>query len=164
MKCIKIRLLLSVLLLAIFAVSCSEDSVEPPTPSPPQEATIWNGPTVTFQKPNDSNPGIAANQDRITDEVWLTRGNDGGQIYNAVSESSANKDDSPAGTLWAIGTTADFENLSFAKFRTTVGKPKNVVGTDLVLLLVEENIAIDIKFTSWAQNKGGGFSYERSSN
>jgi hypothetical protein len=35
-------------------------------------------------------------------------------------------------------------------------------GQDLVLHLITENIYMDIKFTSWKSGKGGGFSYERS--
>ena len=43
-----------------------------------------------------------------------------------------------------------------------------VVGENMVLYLIEENIYIDIKFTSWSEGNGdgegsgGGFSYERS--
>ncbi|MEO1625784.1 MAG: hypothetical protein AAFV25_11555, partial [Bacteroidota bacterium] len=96
--------------------------------------------------------------------VWITRAEGGGQIFNAVTEDDASKDTSPAGTLWAEGTTADLDNLTFGNFRTVVDMPRNIVGTDYVMLLVEENIAIDIKFTSWSRNKKGGFAYERSSN
>ena len=35
-------------------------------------------------------------------------------------------------------------------------------GQDLVLHLITDNIYMDIKFTSWKSGKGGGFSYERS--
>ncbi|MEL7220021.1 MAG: hypothetical protein AAGJ93_01810, partial [Bacteroidota bacterium] len=92
----------------------------------------------------------------------ITRGNNGGQIYNAVTETESNKVNSPDGTLWALGTTANIGNLTFNEFRTTI-KPQEVVGEDLVLLLVDDQIAIDIIFTEWAGNQAGGFSYERSS-
>ncbi|NQX81161.1 MAG: hypothetical protein HRT66_04075 [Flavobacteriaceae bacterium] len=47
-------------------------------------------------------------------------------------------------------------------------EPTMVVGENMVLYLIEENIYIDIKFTSWSEGNGdgegsgGGFSYERS--
>ena len=127
--------------------------------------TTWTGATTTFTKTNNANPTLESNQDRITTNVWLTRGNGGGQIYNAKSESNSSKPSSPADTQWALGTTANLATLSFDTFRNTIS-PKNVVGKDMVLHLVTDNIYIDIKFTSWTSGKtaGGGFSYERSTN
>ena len=144
----------------LIVAACNDDEE---TMVDPNAITVWSGATITFEKADDADPTIAANQDRISSNVWLTRGNNGGQIYNVVSENSSSKADSPAGTLWAQGTTANLDNLSFANFRSTI-QPQQVVGKDLVLLLVDENIAIDIKFTSWSQNKNGGFAYERSTN
>lgn len=126
------------------------------------EYTIWTGEKMTFSKNSGADPSEETNQDRITEKVWITRGNSGGQIFNAFSESSANENTSPAGTQWAIGTTDNIDNLTFKTFRGAVTKPKDVVGKNLVLLIPEGNIAIDIKFTSWASGKNGGFSYERS--
>lgn len=148
--------------LLIFS-ACTKDSLDLGVPSL-EQSTIWSGPTISFVKANGADPTLPENQDQITDLVSITRNSaGGGQIYNAVSETNSDKDNSPAGTLWARGTTADLQNLTFGTFRATVDKPKDAVGIDLVLLLVEENIAIDIKFTSWAQNRLGGFAYERSS-
>ena len=75
-----------------------------------------------------------------------------------------NKNNSPVGTLWAKGTTDNLENLDFDRFRATFPTKikSEIIGTDLVLLLEEENIAIDIKFTQWSGSKLGGFSYSRS--
>ena len=124
--------------------------------------TIWGGAKITFTKDAGSDPNDTANQDRLTDKVILTRLNDGGQLINIVTETTANQSSSPAGTEWAAGTTADLSNLTFGTFRS-LGKPKDVlVGNDFVLKLVEDNIVIDIKFLSWGQSKNGAFSYERS--
>lgn len=124
--------------------------------------TSWTGSKITFTKANGANPSSEANQDRITDNVWITRGNAGGQIYNAKTESIDNKSTSPADTEWALGTISDgIGNLSFNNFRTTV-RPKSAVGQNLVLHLITDDIYIDIKFLSWSQNRQGGFSYERS--
>ncbi|MDG1052938.1 MAG: hypothetical protein P8O81_06075, partial [Flavobacteriaceae bacterium] len=103
------------------------------------------------------------NQDRLTSNVWITRGNDGGQIYNAAKESIANKTNSPVGTTWAIGTIDQIESLTFKKFRAAVGKPKDVVGKDLVMYLEDDDIYLSVKFSDWSQKQNGGFTYERSS-
>ena len=44
--------------------------------------TIWDGPEITFTKGNNVNINLPQNQDRITDNVWITRGNSGGAIFN----------------------------------------------------------------------------------
>lgn len=129
--------------------------------------TTWSGATMTFTKADNTDPAMEANQDRITDKVWLTRGNASGDLYNAVTET-ASSSTSPAGTEWAEGTTADISNLTFGTLRN-VDKPKDLVNRNLVLRLVEENIFIDLKITAWSTGgggsnggSGGGFSYERS--
>jgi hypothetical protein len=124
--------------------------------------TTWNGPTMTFTKADNADPTLAVNQDQITSNVWLTRGNSGGQIYNAKTESDSSKSTSPDDTQWAFGTTSNLGTLTFSTFRGT-SKPQNAVGQNMVLHLVTDDIYIDIKITSWTSNKaGGGFSYERS--
>lgn len=125
--------------------------------------TLWEGVPITFSKPNEGNPNNEANQDRITDNVWLTRG-DVGILYNIVSEASANNSSSPAGTEWAQGTFADLSTLEFTNFRAACpgAKPKNVVGIPMVLHLIQDDIYIEITITSWAQGKVGGFTYIRS--
>ena len=125
--------------------------------------TTWNGPTMTFTKTDNADLTLAENQDQITSNVWLTRGNSGGQLYNAKTESDSSKSTSPDDTQWALGTTSNIGTLTFSTFRGT-SKPQDVVGQNMVLHLVTDDIYIDIKITSWTsgRNSGGGFSYERS--
>lgn len=127
--------------------------------------TVWDGSQITFTKQNFDDPSLESSQDRITDLVWLTRGNNGGQLYNAKTESNSSKSTSPDDTRWAFGTTSSLGSLTFSTFRGT-SKPKNAVGKDMVLHLVTDNIYIDIKITSWTSgnNSGGGFTYTRSTN
>ena len=66
------------------------------------------------------------------------------------------------GTQWAIGDTSNISSLTFATFRTAVGRPQDVVGKKLVLHIVEENVYMSVEFTSWASDQAGGFSYIRS--
>ncbi len=139
---------------------------EPGSASAPvidQGPVVAEGEWISFTKADGADPNDPANQDRISDDVILARGNQGGQIYNAVSESRADARTSPAGTLWALGTTAELDSLEFQPFRAAVGKPKNIAGKDLVLYLVESETYIDIRFTSWSAAKQGGFAYERRS-
>ena len=125
--------------------------------------TLWEGTPITFSKPNGGNPSEEANQDRITDNVWLTRGNLG-VLFNAFNESAANDNSSPAGTEWAQGTFANVETMQFTNFRSACpgNKPRNVVGIPMVVHLIEDDIYIEITITSWAQGKVGGFTYQRS--
>ena len=139
--------------------ACKSDSTEElPNPS---NRIVWSGPTITFEKEDDSDPRQAVNQDQISENVWLTRGIEGGQIYNLKQETEYDKDRSPAGTQWAVGTIDQIDNLNFQPFRDAI-KPKEVVGEDLVLFLAEDGIFLSIKFTKWSEGKTGGFAYERS--
>lgn len=126
------------------------------------EGTVWSGERITFTKADGGEPTAAENQDRLTDAVWITRGNSGGQIFNIRARERADKNASPVGTLWARGTTADLPDLDFAPFRTAVGKPKTVEGVDLVMYLVEADAYVDVRFESWSEEKAGGFGYMRS--
>lgn len=166
--------LLSFLLLFFIATSCTEDSLGDPNMQPmgeemeeeddgtTTEPEIWTGADLTFSKANNANPSEETNQDRLTDNVWITRGNNGGQIYNAKTESNANKSASPDGTEWVVGAIEDIATLTFRPFRSAVGSPKNVVGKDLVLHLIEDDIYLKVRFVEWSSSKGGGFTYVRS--
>ena len=123
---------------------------------------IWSGATKSFVKQDGASPEDQINQDRLTPKVWITRGNNGGQIYNKAIESSSDKAASPSGTEWSIGKIGEIESLIFTNFRIAVGKPQTVVGKDLVLHLIEEDIYLSVKFTSWSGGKKGGFAYDRS--
>ena len=147
-------------LISLLIISCSSNDEGENTFT--DSANIWNGATITFTKSNGSDPTVMANQDRLSSNVWITRGNDGGQIYNIAKESVADKTNSPVGTKWAIGTLSQIETLSFTKFRTAVSKPKDVVGKNLVMYLENDDVYLTVKFTSWSEGKNGGFAYERS--
>lgn len=168
MKRIKLSTPFACFFIIFFLISCgsddgnSEEDILVETPDL-TETIIWTGPTISFEKAPGADPLLAENQDRISASVAITRGNNGGQIYNAFIETEADKDMSPRGTLWARGTTANLQNLTFSTFRGTLEKPKENVGVNLVMLLIDENIAIDVEITSWSQQQLGGFAYERSS-
>ena len=141
-------------------VADSNDETGAPDSTGP---TIWSGPTLTFTKADGVDHTQPTNQDAITDNVVLTRG-DRGSLLNVVLEDTANTE-SPAGTEWAVGSTDALETLVFEPLKTAANdKMKNLPGTDLVLHLTEEDIYIDVTFLSWSSggDSGGGFGYERS--
>jgi len=131
-----------------------------------QGATIWNGPRVVFTKAEGADSTQAANQDRLTSNVWLTRGTSQG-LYNAAKENSFSHSFSPADTEWATGSTANYMSLNFTDWESwarSVGNPPATPGVSAVLHLKTDDIYLDVKFLSWSSRpaNGGGFSYERS--
>ena len=122
---------------------------------------IWSGPEIEFTKAAGSDPQLKVNQDSITKNVSITRGNSGGEIYNIFLETEASKGASPMGTEWAIGEVSNISSLTFQSFRNAVGSPKQVVGKSLVLHLIEEDQYISVEFKSWGQQHSGSFSYVR---
>jgi hypothetical protein len=129
--------------------------------SPP---TIWRGPKLTFTKPAFAEPGEPEAQDRLTDQVVITRGA-GNILYNIAQENSVDRTVSPMGTLWARGTTEALDDLSFQPLKAAANsRLQDVPGESFVVHLIEENIYLDVTFLSWVigRDSGGGFSYERS--
>ena len=135
-----------------------------------QAQTIWTGPMTTFTKSNDADWTLEANQDRITDNVWITRANNQ-SIFNISdntdTSSGSCSGSSPHDTEWAFGTIAD--GINTLTFDTFLGDsfadcgPPSVVNQNAVLHLITDDIYIDIKFVFWTSGgNGGGFSYMRS--
>lgn len=137
-------------------------------------ATIWTGPMLSFTYAGGGNPALEANQDRITESVWITRGENSG-IFNANSEDFF-VSNSPEGTAWAWNlagfntgleiSAVNYENLTFNPWVVANGGrgggPPSTVGTPGVLHLIEDDIYVDIIFTNWGgSDSGGAFSYNR---
>ena len=147
------------LFLGLF-ISCTNNSTEEEEEEE-ENFVIWEGASLEFTKESEADPTLRNNQDSISPSVRITRGVDGGQIYNVISEDASDKDSSPLGTRWAEGAVEDIAELSFSPFRTAVVNPKQVVGKKLILHLVNEDVYVPIEFSSWEDGKGGGFSYTR---
>ncbi len=127
-------------------------------------ATVWTGPTTTFTDAAGADPTQAANQDRLTPNVWITRGTEQG-VYNAKTETGFSHFFSPQDTEWADGTTATYASLSYTDWNTWSksihGGPPSTVGVNAVVHLISDDIYIDVQFTQWG-GPGGGFAYTRS--
>ena len=109
------------LIIILTLISCSTDDEQ--VPGDTTSSTIWKGSNITFSKADGADHTQSNNQDKLTSNVSITRANDGGQIFNIVKESAANKNSSPAGTTWSIGSINNIHSLSFTNFRAAVGKP-----------------------------------------
>lgn len=144
------NIILSIVIISL--ISCSKEK---------KEYEIWSGSNIEFKKEIGDDPKDKLNQDLITSSVSITRGNNG-EIYNAILEKEAQKGSSPLGTQWAIGGVESISTLSFSSFRNAVGSPKNVVGKNLVLHIIKEDVYLSVKFTKWGQTQKGSFTYIRS--
>lgn len=125
-------------------------------------ATIWNGPTITFSE-STTDTSDPDNQDRITDQVWITRGGTEG-IFNIAQEPGFTHFSSPKDTMWADGTLDNPASLNYTDWNTwaklTHSGPPSTVGVNAVMHLVSDDIYIAVKFTFWG-GSGGLFTYQR---
>lgn len=123
---------------------------------------IWNGPSITFQKANNADYHLSANQDFLTNNVIITRGDIQG-LFNIVSESSSGgrPSSSPLDTEWAQGTLANFANLNYESWGESFNwNPPSQVNNTFVVHLISDNIYFELTLLQWS-GYGGGFSYSR---
>jgi glucose/arabinose dehydrogenase len=127
-------------------------------------ATLWTGPATNFVNIAGTDPAQATNQDRLTPNVFITRGASQG-LWNAATENGFTHFLSPQGTEWSDGLLADYASLSYVDWDTWAkiqhGGPFGTVGVNAVVHLVADDIYVSVTFNSWG-GPGGGFSYTRS--
>jgi hypothetical protein len=117
--------------------------------------------SVTFTKDNYADWIDPANQDRITDNVWLTRANSRG-LFNAAYETSYDHNNSPYDTEWALGYTADLSPEDYRPWREAIYPPSEIAGKPISMHLISDDIYFDVMFHDWTCcGQGGGFSYTR---
>jgi len=120
---------------------------------------------VVFTKPDSSDWTQEEYQDRITDNVWITRKHNQSLFNIAQEDSYSGSNGSPIGTLWANTTTANADSTSYTNFVSMHGgSPQLIIGDTVSLYLPNENLYFDMIFLSYSgSNSGGGFSYIRTS-
>jgi len=133
--------------------------------------TEWTGALTTFTKTNNADWTLPANQDQITSNVSITRANNRG-LFNIIVETQAGQGGNgpqPSDTEWAFGNISDgigsltFTTWGAAHSASGSGDPSSLIGQDMVVHLITDDIYIDIELLSWSGGgSGGGFSYERS--
>lgn len=132
--------------------------------------TEWTGPKITFTKAGNADWTLEANQDRMTNNVWITRADNKG-LFNIAQEiehqGNNGSGPSPVDTEWAFGSISDgVQNLTFTTWGGAhFGNPTSLINDDMVVHLITDDIYIDIKLLSWGgSTTGAPFSYERSTN
>jgi len=121
---------------------------------------IWSGTKTIFFKSANADHTLEANQDRITDNVWITR-KTSGTLINALDDSGPN---APEGVRMAYGTIAQLATLTFSNAMKGLegSELKDLPGKDVVFFLTADDVYIDVHFISWSSDANGGeFSYER---
>lgn len=130
----------------------------------PANATeVWSGRNYGFSKAPFANPTLAVNQDRITDHVWITRGNIQG-IYNIEQESAFTHNLSPVDTEWAFGDAVNHASLTFQDWEDWAsGNPMATIGLNACVHLISDDIYLDIVFDEFSggSTSGGSFAYRR---
>lgn len=139
---------------------------------------VFSGYDVSFEKAADADETLPENQDQIVGGISITRGSARG-IFNIAHESSFVDFTSPVGTAWAFPNNNPEVTLSaalcgdgceeivFEDWQTANGGagggPPNTVGQNAILHLIEQDIYLDIRFTSWGvgTEAGGSFGYDR---
>ena len=143
-------------------------------------AEVWTGPTMTFAKAGSDDAALPENQDLLTPNVAITRKSSGG-LFNIVTESSFDRNISPADTEWAfadldgnpmgIAFSAEIcaaaeETCQFSNWWNAQGPSSqglNLVGRPAVVHLLTDGIYLDLMFTEWADaTSGGAVAYDRS--
>ena len=129
-------------------------------------ASVLNADSVVFTKADWADWTLQENQDRITDNVWITR-KDNQSLFNIAQEDgySGNSGSSPVGTLWAYTITTAADLASYTSFVTMHGgSPQSLIGDTVSLYLPQDSLYFDVTFLSYSSsNSGGGFSYRRTS-
>ena len=125
----------------------------------------FTGKTINFSKADFANFSLAQNQDRITSNVWITRGNYQG-LFNIATETDFQHSFSPQGTEWYYGPTHDADPMTdYDNWNDAIGGGSYTFYTDTFSLhLIEEDRFFDVIMKSWTEGKsqgGGGFSYTR---
>ena len=127
------------------------------------EGACINQQVVTFTKEDSADWTLPENQDRITNNVWITRKHNQ-SLFNIAQETGySGGAGSPVGTLWAGTSTAgalDEEFVSFVEMHG--GNPQSLINDTISLHLPESGKYFDVVLLSYSGgNSGGGFSYSR---
>ena len=118
---------------------------------------------VVFTKQDSADWTLPENQDRIAENVWITRKHNQ-SIFNIAQEDGySGSNGSPLGTLWAYSSTENTQSSDYTSFVTMHGgNPQSIINDTVSLYLPDYERYFDLVFLSFSGgNSGGGFSYMR---
>jgi hypothetical protein len=122
-------------------------------------ATVWAGPATNFVNIAGTDPTQSTNQDRLTGDVWLTRGAHFG-IWNAATESGFVHFFSPQGTEWSDGSLANYASLSYTNWNSWAkiqhSGPPSTVGVNAVVHLIADDIYLSGNLLDISWPSAGG--------
>jgi hypothetical protein len=126
-------------------------------------ASVLNADSVVFTKADSADWTLPENQDRITDNVWITRKHTQSLFNIAQEDGYSGNSGSPVGTLWADTTTTAADSASYTSFVAMHGgSTQSLIGDTVSLYLPQDGLYFDVTFLSYSGgNSGGGFSYSR---
>ena len=128
-----------------------------------QAQTYWTGTNMLFFHPS-SGAG-----DPLTSIVIIDRGGSMG-LYNAACQTSPSGTNLLAGTLWAVGTLAEYTNGTTLIWEgcplEAHHSPSGFINTTFVVRLITNNIYLQLTLTNWGGEGGAPgqqtFGYMRS--
>jgi hypothetical protein len=118
-----------------------------------------------FIKPDYGDTGLEDNQDRVTDNVWITRDNSG-PIFNYYQENEPEygcNSQTPTATLWSPYPKEHSNVNNYSAFINMTGCcPPCMVGDTVSVWILTDDLKLNVVFESWTSGgQGGGFSYYR---
>jgi hypothetical protein len=121
-------------------------------------ATLWTGPNINFTQTANKKSDVI-----LASKVVLTRGSRDA-LYNTAAGETSPKSTSPADTLWAFGSLANFSTLTYQSLESLRdgNLAARILNQPMVVHLVKEDIYLSLKFTTWGTHGAGGFAYTRS--
>jgi hypothetical protein len=142
------------------------------------DVIVWDGAmNYAFSKPSGVDWNLPIHQDRLMDDIRLTRANTQG-LFNIAQEASFQPSTSPGGTLWATEfmpqndglniAASNWQQLTFASWAGAYGATSNLLANILngnaVVHLTSggDDIFLNFRFTEWQSSFGGAFTYLRS--
>jgi len=145
-------------LLALFAFLTRSAQAQP-------APVLWTGPTTNFSGGSASPPSPA--DVIIPGAVSLTRTLNNWLYNTNVDACAACAAGTPSDTEWAFGALSDYASLSYQTMdvlrdASTPDFASVILSGPMVLHLINENIYIQVTFTSWPQHFVGTFAYTRS--
>ena len=115
---------------------------------------------VTVSKENYADRFLEENQDRIADDVWISR-DTGGGFFNAVTKNTGSSEGVIEGTEWAEGPSLRPQG-PYDEYRESYDDPQYWIGNPYTLYVESTRKYYDLIVDFWQGSaEGGGFSYHR---